>query len=86
MRTIHKYNFELAGFFTLHIPQYAKFLFFGQKNKDAVFSIWYEVDTERVKLKHNFAIVGTGHEVPEGYVYLASLIEGYYVWHLYREI
>lgn len=61
MRTIWKYEFEMAGWFSLSLPAGAHILSLQvQREKPC---LWALVDTEKAPEKRWFLLVGTGHEI-----------------------
>lgn len=55
------------------------------QSKGVVF--WAEYDTDRPKFTRTFVCVGTGHEIPEGAVYVGTApasAEHGIVWHLFE--
>ena len=82
MRTVYKY--ELKGFCPeIEMPKGATPLHIG-KDPQGEFCIWAEVDTEAETETRQFAMYGTGHQIPDGQTYLATVFDGDYVWHWYE--
>jgi hypothetical protein len=46
--------------------------------------LWAIVNTEAVKVKKNFIILGTGSEVPNNAWYIDSFMDGMFVWHVFE--
>ena len=49
--------------------------------------IWVECDPVNFDDDElfKFHIIGTGHKVPEDYIYLDTVFEGIFVWHIYYD-
>ena len=62
MKTIWKYDIEIADSFTLDMPCNSKMLAVQEQHGKIV--MWCEVDTEHPKIPHRMFVVGTGHKVP----------------------
>ena len=83
MRTVHKFPVARVG---------EPFVVFAGKTfkpltmqpQGGPFQIWAEVQTsEEQNVKHQLAVVGTGHPVPHGMEWVATCQDGPFVWHLY---
>lgn len=84
MKTIYKYALHLIdGMQDVVLPECADIVHFGADPIGQI-SIWAEVDTRAPHEVRNFAIVGTGHTIPDGAEHMASCIQGPFVWHLYE--
>ena len=46
-------------------------------------TIWVQVDDKRRLRARRFAIVGTGHEVPQPARFISTVQDGPYVWHVF---
>jgi len=80
MKTIYKYAMPEE----CRLPIGAKFLHFDiQTGK---FSAWFEVDPTMEKEDRTFFVIGTGMPIVEGEVYLGTVLEGEFVWHLYERV
>lgn len=88
MNRIFKY--PIAGersHFTLSMPRGAEVLALQmQRGRFGVSSptIWAGVDDAAPLEARAFAVVGTGHEVPDGYRYFGTFIDGDFVGHLFE--
>jgi hypothetical protein len=81
MKTIHKYHLPNDG--TLLLTEGHSFMHFNIQN--GLRTIWMEVDLERTTpVEYEFAVIGTGWEVPEDAQYYGTAFEGPFVWHLYQ--
>ena len=47
--------------------------------------LWALVDPMQEMVPVKFKILGTGFEVPKGYIYKTTIQDGQYVWHLFIE-
>ena len=84
MKTIYKYPFEIQPSFTSEIPQdHLIVLVELQQNTPC---IWMEVDKNKEwdEVK-TFYIFGTGHDIPDDKVHVASFQMPPFVWHLYKD-
>lgn len=45
--------------------------------------VWCEVNPTAVKSLVDFQVFGTGWEVPPGWTYVGTAVQGAYVWHLF---
>ena len=46
-------------------------------------TVWAEVDPSSPIITKDLAVVGTGHEVPEGFAYVGTGQARGFVWHIY---
>lgn len=46
--------------------------------------LWFEVDPSANTEQREFRVFGTGHEIPDDAVYIATLFQDPFVWHLYE--
>lgn len=82
MKTVYKYPFSLkASKFTLLLPNNWKFL--SVMFQDEKPQLWAEVLDGVAKSEVNFAIYGTGQEIPMSANYLTTFMVGPFVFHLY---
>ena len=82
MKTIWKYPLQRA-LTTIFMPTEAKILTL-QVQLGAGPCLWVAVDTDKPPTKRTFALVGTGHELPEGTTYIGTWQEPPFVWHLFE--
>jgi hypothetical protein len=75
-----------SGRITIKAPLGAKILHVDlQQRAPHQPSMWVQLDEEREPvLEHHFEVVGTGHPVPKGGIYVGTWQEDGYVWHLYE--
>lgn len=52
--------------------------------QDGWLCLWAEVDPSSPIADRGFAVVGTGHPVPDGARCVGSALDGPFVWHLYE--
>jgi hypothetical protein len=85
MRTIWKYQLEVAGLSILQIPKGGKILCVQTQNEQPC--VWVDVDSEAPTETRWFKIFGTGHkmEINEGkYIGTFQLSNGSLVFHLFE--
>lgn len=89
MRTVHKFTLLTSHWCeSKQVPKGAKFCGFDFQHNNP--TLWFEIDTDAPIETRHFEIVGTGNEVPDDGVHLASVqvLEEqpgrYWVWHLYE--
>ncbi len=46
-------------------------------------TIWAQVDDARPLRRRTFAVVGTGHEVPQPARFISTVQDGPFVWHVF---
>jgi hypothetical protein len=68
----------------LELPYGAMFLKVAMQN--GKHTAWFEVNPEFATILRYFKVVGTGHDVPDGYYFLETYFEDPFVWHLYERI
>jgi len=86
MRTIYKYNLEVTQQQVINAPYTAMLLKIGFQ--DGELCAWFEVDTEYLKGKRKFWIVGTGHAIPKtegSLIWRETVQDPPFVWHIYEE-
>ena len=83
MKTIWKYELDIATEQSINIPCPAKLLKVAEQNK--VLCVWMEVDTTNKKELQKFYIRGTGEPFTEyENRYCGSVVMSYgLVWHVY---
>lgn len=80
MKVVYKYELNL-GLTIVDIPQNCKIVDFEfQRGKPY---IWAEVETENTTGKICLNIYGTGHEIIKTAVYIKTVHNNGFVWHLY---
>lgn len=71
------------GNFIYQLPKGAQFL--SAQNQGSELQSWWLVDLAEPALElRAFRIFGTGHPVPSEYVYLATVQQDRFVWHLFE--
>lgn len=85
MKVIYKYEipFNSGAYGRFQVETFAVGEFLHVEMQGAAPCIWVEVDTDSAPAVEYLQVVGTGHEVPVGGVYLGTWLDGPYVWHLY---
>lgn len=83
MRTIWKFPLALVGEMQPVVTPGQPTVVHFARQGDAL-CLWAEVDDAEPELATEFLIVGTGHPIPEAYRYVATTIDGGFLWHLYR--
>jgi hypothetical protein len=83
MRTIFKYplRFSNGSPTGILMPAVHRVVHFAMQAETPY--IWAEVDTNSEPSDVFYVIVGTGHPTPLNADYVATLLHGEYVWHLY---
>jgi len=71
------------GDIPVEMPFDAEILTIADQNGEA--KIWAKVDPEADTETRYFKIVGTGHDVPEGYFYITTFHQGSFVWHVFEK-
>jgi len=82
-KTIWKFPLALEEEIVLKVPVGGITRHFGL-DPQSEFAVWIEVDRTALRIDRKYAIVGTGHNLPNLYTYFGTLIEGKFVWHLYE--
>ena len=85
-RAVWKYPLPLAPHTqTLRFPG-ASVRFLHVAMQDATPTLWAEVDTDSEKAWDiTLTWFGTGHEIPGNALYVGTVQDGIFVWHLYEE-
>ena len=86
MKKIYKY--QLRGVpdsnYKLEMPLGAKIVHIGiQLN---ILCLWVEVDPDEKSTFRYFRIYGTGHKISANALYLGTVFDEPYVWHVYEEL
>ena len=88
MRTIWKYQVPFTEQFSLDLPRGAEVLTMQLQRE--VPTIWVELDSDAPLISRTFALVGTGHPIPEDdvlmYVGTFQVQGGMFVYHLYEKL
>lgn len=80
MKTVFKYPL-LANRRGVEMPRGARILTVMMQAGGP--TVWALVDPSAEKVYRTVHIVGTGHEVPPHTVYVGSVIDGPFVWHIF---
>jgi hypothetical protein len=72
------------GAFTHEMPKGAEILTFQMQ--DEQFYVWARVDMAEPMEERRFCLVGTGHSFAGSWLYVGTLQQGPYVWHLFSEV
>jgi hypothetical protein len=82
MRAIYKY--PLRAFFNrVPIHEDGKLLHVAYDGAEHCLCVWAEIDTDHPICDRKIQLVGTGHEVLSGGVYIGTAKDGPFVWHVY---
>lgn len=82
MRTIQKYNLEIKDVQYISVPKNHKLLCCQMQN--GILRIWAEVKIGMDEDYHRkIYIFGTGNEIIEGLIYLGTVQDKHFVWHIY---
>jgi len=83
MRTVHKFTVPHIGSVFV-VAAGATFKPVALGSQWAEQQVWAEVETsEEPNVRHQLAVVGTGHPIPHGLEWIATTQDGPFVWHLY---
>jgi hypothetical protein len=86
MKTVYKYEIELANEVTLDLPVGAEVIKFDKDPNRTQLCIWCIVDTNQPIKAKTFAIRGTGGNIESNLWYLTSAIVNPFVWHLFEVV
>ena len=84
MRTIYKYHIQLADKTILDLPRSARPL--AAQAQDGQLTMWVELDNREPTTSRTFLLIGTGHIVPDNVVYIGTLQQDFFVWHIYEQL
>jgi hypothetical protein len=76
MKTIYKYNLSQP----VHMPLGSTIVKVGIQNGQCC--IWALVDTDAPVEERRFVVVGTGSEIDDNMVYVGTMFEEPFVWHV----
>lgn len=83
MKVVWKFPLRLVGRTqSIEMPADAFPIHFGMQHGNP--TLWAIVDPVRPVEMRDFAIVGTGHEVPEPSCYQGTIAEREFIWHLFE--
>ena len=85
MITVYKYPLPIENSLTLPLPEYHQIVHVDTQNDQPM--VWVLLDPDAPKRLFQYAIVGTGQPVPEGYAHVRTFqqFDGMLVWHLFAE-
>lgn len=90
MRTIHKYDLPVNDSVVLQLPEGCEILnVLKQSGPSGIVQLWAIVDTEAPQVPHKFIVRGTGHPLPlecAKATHIATVMDGPFVWHVFRKI
>ena len=81
-RRIWKFPIKVTDEQHISIPKYPEFLSVQFQGDELC--IWAVVEPENEKKKHRIRVVGTGHPLPEGCIYIGTVQDRPYVWHVFE--
>lgn len=81
-RVVYKYEIDLTQGTTVKACAPAKPVHFARQ--DSSYCVWVEQQVGQPDTTIEFYVVGTGHPIPEGFEHVSSILDGPFVWHLYR--
>jgi hypothetical protein len=67
----------------VEMPQWSRLIHFGIDPASGTPAVWAIVNPRAEKEKRSLVVVGTGSDIPEKGVYVATMIDGLLVWHLF---
>ena len=82
MKRVYKYPISNDRSFTVKMDAKAKVLKVGPQNNE--WFLWALVDPDAPKIERHFYLYGTGHDIPEGKVHLATWEVGPFVIHCFE--
>ena len=82
MRVVHKFYMPVGAINLHDIPAGACLL--TVQLQDGKPFMWAELDDAAPKVRRRFEFFGTGRPIPNGWVYVGTVQEGAFVWHLYE--
>lgn len=81
MKTIHKQTISIDGLDqSLEGVGYICLV----AMQDGDLTIWYE--HKEIARPRTFQVFGTGHPIPHNYHHVASVLDGWFVWHLREKL
>jgi hypothetical protein len=84
MRTIYKYLIPLDDLTIVHaMPTGAIIRCVAWQRCPC---LWIEVQTDAPQVGRKFRVFGTGHTIPDGWVYIGTAFDGGFVWHVYEDM
>lgn len=88
MRTIYRYELNVDdGLSYIDMPEGAKVLSISTERTDPYIEMWAGVDTNNPLVTRQFAVVGTGREIPISFIRFIGTVlidKGEYVFHVFE--
>jgi len=89
MKVVFKYHVKRVQVQTIELPKNAIFRHFAVQNNELW--AWFEIPADHVmKLgpveERHFELSGTGEWIPDPLLYLGTVNDGHFVWHLYEVV
>lgn len=85
MKTIWKFGVPFSEDAKVEMPEGARIVYFAVQDRASDHAqIWAEVSGVTTTKPRHLSIHGTGHPIPDDSVYIASCLDGPFVWHLYE--
>lgn len=82
MMTIWKFEIPINDEYTeITMPMGARIVHVGYQHTDALF-FWAIVDKDMPKQHRTFRVVVTGHEFPDRWMHVGTVLMEPFVWHL----
>lgn len=86
MKTIWKYGLNPASAWTTRLPAGAVVLSVGFDPNEQL-SMWVAVDPDvQDTALRTFCVIGTGHDLPNGCEFLATVRQGSFMWHVFEQV
>lgn len=83
MRTMWKYKLELTDEVQdIQVPHKAVLRLVAMQRGEV--ALWFEVLSGLPKYTRTYIVRGTGHEVPDGAVYVGTCFCSPFVWHVFE--
>ncbi len=83
MKTIYKYRLKLVDLQIIEMHVGAEILSAGL-DVDSVLCVWTAQDTSQPTVSRRIAIVGTGNPLSDAMMFIGSVTQGSYVWHVFE--
>ncbi len=85
MKTVYKYPLTLESRLVISLPEDHQIVHVEAQCDEPM--VWVLLDSDAPKRPFQYALVGTGHPVPDEYVHVRSFqqFDGMLVWHLFAE-
>lgn len=83
MSSLRIYKYPLGDFQTdVELPVQGTIL--TAQMQDGRVTLWAAVDISRGVEKRRIRVLPTGADLPDGYEYIATVQDGFYVWHVFE--